>query len=94
MDDSSKSRLDEEKVVEESQCDRDVERLRKLGYDAVLGRPLGFWGNMFLSLTCMNPMFDIVVSTTVWAWDGPALFVSGPRSCSVSSATQSNVRSG
>lgn len=73
---SSHSRLDEEKIEEETQCDRDADRLRKLGYDAVLGRPLGFWGNMFLSLTCMNPMFDVVVSASVWARDAPAVFVS------------------
>lgn len=73
---SSHTPLDEEKVHEETQCDRDADRLRKLGYDAVLGRPLGFWGNMFLSLTCMNPMFDIVVSASLWARDAPAIFVS------------------
>lgn len=68
--------VDEEKLEGESQAERDAERLRNLGYDAVLGRPLGFWGNMFLSLTCMNPMFDVVVSTTIWAYQGPELFVS------------------
>lgn len=86
--------VDEEKIKGgETQAERDAERLRTLGYDAVLGRPLGFWGNMFLSLTCMNPMFDVVVSTTIWAYQGPELFVSTSRSGTDPSSTATPSRS-
>lgn len=54
----------------------DKERLQKLGYDPVLGRSLNFWSNMFLTLTNMSPVYDIVASITVWGHNGPLLFVS------------------
>lgn len=54
----------------------DRERLQKLGYDPVLGRSLTFWSNMFLTLTNMSPVYDMVASITVWGHNGPLLFVS------------------
>lgn len=69
----SRTRLD----TESGDClDSDRERLQKLGYDPVLGRPLNFWSNMFLTLTNMSPVYDIVASITVWGHNGPLLFVS------------------
>lgn len=59
----------------------DDERLRMLGYDAVLGRPLDFWASAGMSI-CYTPMlFDATVYMSIYAYRGPLLFVSRTWSC-------------
>lgn len=54
----------------------DTAKLRLLGYDAVLGRPLGFWSSTAMSLCYMCPIDEIVVCTMTYAYAAPLVFVS------------------
>lgn len=52
------------------------ERLRMLGYDAVLGRPFDFWSGASLNLCHMSWIFEFVMYCAVYSFQGPLLFVS------------------
>jgi hypothetical protein len=54
----------------------DVERLRMLGYDAALSRPLGFWSSAAMTLCHMSFVYDFIALAGCYAYDGPLLFVS------------------
>jgi hypothetical protein len=54
----------------------DVERLRMLGYDATLGRPLGFWSSAAMNLCHMSFVYEFIALAGVLAYKGPLLFVS------------------
>lgn len=54
----------------------DEERLRMLGYDVSLGRPLGFWGSAGMNVCHNSWIFDFIMYTAMYAKAGPLLFVS------------------
>lgn len=53
----------------------DEERLQMLGYDAVLGRPLGFWSSSAMNVCHNSFVFEFIAYTSLYAWPGPLLFV-------------------
>jgi hypothetical protein len=54
----------------------DDERLRMLGYDAVLGRALGFWSSSGMTF-CYNPiLFEFTAYMAIYAYRAPLVFVS------------------
>jgi hypothetical protein len=54
----------------------DEERLRMLGYDVRLGRPLGFWGSAGMNVCHNSFIFEFIAYTALYAKPGPLLFVS------------------
>ncbi|BEI94524.1 uncharacterized protein CcaverHIS019_0700960 [Cutaneotrichosporon cavernicola] len=55
----------------------DDERLRMLGYDVSLGRPLGFWSSAGLNVCHSSAIFDFIGYQAMYAYDGPLLFIIG-----------------
>jgi hypothetical protein len=55
----------------------DADRLRMLGYDAVLGRPLGLWGSTAMNLCHLFWGFEYIINIALYAYQAPLLFVSG-----------------
>lgn len=54
----------------------DADRLRMLGYDAVLGRPFGFWGSAAMNICQLNFVNEFYLSSQNWGYRGPLLWVS------------------
>lgn len=54
----------------------DDERLRMLGYDVQLGRPLGFWSSAGLNVSHNSFVTDFISWCALYAYPGPLLFVS------------------
>jgi hypothetical protein len=54
----------------------DAGRLRLMGYDQVLGRPLGFWGSTAMSICQLNFVNDWATHALAYGYNGPILFVS------------------
>lgn len=54
----------------------DASRLRMLGYDAVLGRPLGFWGSTAMNLCQLSCVYEYVSNSVIYGYQGGLLFVS------------------
>ncbi|CAK9785795.1 hypothetical protein CC85DRAFT_303523 [Cutaneotrichosporon oleaginosum] len=55
----------------------DNERLRMLGYDAVLGRPLSFWGSVGMSMCYNSVQFEFPSYSLLYSYRAPLLFIIG-----------------
>lgn len=53
------------------------ERLQMLGYDAVLGRPLGFWSASAMNFCHLSFQWEWIVYIAMYSYNGPLIFVSG-----------------
>jgi hypothetical protein len=64
------SQHDEGKVLNEA------ERLKMLGYDAALGRPLGLWSATAMNFCHLSFQFEYIMYISQYSYNGPLLFVS------------------
>jgi len=68
--------VSEEATSQKNVVTDDTTKLRMLGYDAVLGRPLGFWSTSAMSFCHMCFLYEYMVGTGMYGYSGPLLFVS------------------
>lgn len=54
----------------------DEDRLRMLGYDVSLGRPLGFWSSAGMNLCHLSFIYEFISQISLYSHEGPLLFVS------------------
>jgi hypothetical protein len=69
-------RIVEETTSQENVPTDDTAKLRSLGYDAVLGRPLGFWSALGLNVCHMGFIVEANSQVVLFAYSAPKLFVS------------------
>lgn len=69
-------RIDEVDVRENACLLSDEERLQMLGYDAVLGRPLGFWSSSAMNVCHNSFIFEFISYTSLYGYSAPLVFVS------------------
>ncbi|KLT41810.1 hypothetical protein CC85DRAFT_328672 [Cutaneotrichosporon oleaginosum] len=55
----------------------DEERLRMLGYDVTLGRPLGFWSSCGMNICHLSFIYESVKFVSLYAHEGPPVFIIG-----------------
>ncbi len=75
IDNVSRQNQDADRGREHTGPLSDDERLRMLGYDAVLGRPFGFWSSAAMNVCHNSFIFEFIAYTSLYAWNGPLLFV-------------------
>jgi hypothetical protein len=54
----------------------DAAKLKMLGYDTVLGRPLGFWSSMGMSVAYLGVLYDWRLNSFIYGYHAPLAFVS------------------
>lgn len=69
-------RIDDVEAREHTCLLSDEERLQMLGYDAVLGRPLGFWSSAAMNVCHNSFIFEFISYTSLYGYSAPLVFVS------------------